>query len=246
MLVFGCGNYNSFRLSRTSVRHTIFHPRLLGSSEKNTSWQCNGNANESGMHLPVHVVEVSHAEAVPIALNVRASCIAWCPNPVAHQYCRAMVSIIDLQYFFNVPYIIVSSFNWAPIANPPTKLYRVSGYHRGVYSNESAFRTPKRKCIPNEWIHRCDVAYRSGGCVYCTTPSSRRWLACCASFTLSLKFPTQANSLNFGIYSRGCRRATTVCILPKMPLALPTYVPLHQCMLCTTIHTFGVRYAIGL
>ena len=35
------------RLPLTSVRSTTFQPCLEGSSDKNTCWQCNGNANES-------------------------------------------------------------------------------------------------------------------------------------------------------------------------------------------------------
>ncbi len=40
------------RLPLTSVRHTIFHPGLVGSLEKNTCWQCIGNANELECTLP--------------------------------------------------------------------------------------------------------------------------------------------------------------------------------------------------
>ena len=39
-------------LPLTSVRHTIFQPRLVGSLERKTCWQCSGNAKKIEYTLP--------------------------------------------------------------------------------------------------------------------------------------------------------------------------------------------------
>lgn len=130
----------------TYVRHTISHPSLFWSSEKNTCWQCKGSSNESGCTFLFLCVEVCHAQSEPITLNVGKSHLPWGPIPFELQHCWAMIWIIKFQYFLCVPNMLCCSFNRLPIVNPPSKLLCKGRYQTRVPCYKSALLSPT-------WVH---------------------------------------------------------------------------------------------
>lgn len=77
----------------------------------------------------MHVVEVCHYEAVPVALNFGESRITCWFNPLTQQYRGAVILVIKLEYLFNEVDVLCSSLNGSAIANAPTKLLREGGHH---------------------------------------------------------------------------------------------------------------------